>query len=181
MLYETCINNAFQGVCRTNCATVALVPAVCRRCFSHWRWRFGASLAEPVTSGCWVNGFSIYLFHSYCISYTLTHTVSYLPLQRQAPHRPPPILFFGLPRAVFPFVSRFSKWRLPLSPTATPWWWAGYCHVRRLCYAHPFAPLVNNLPSFLSLSFPPISWTFYHVVWPTVAGLRSPKGRLLKL
>lgn len=77
-------------------------------------------------------------------------------------------------------MSCFSKWRLPLSPTATPWWWAGYCHVRRLCYAHPFTPLVNNLPSFLSVSFPPISWTFYHVVWTDCSRAAEPEGTLVK-
>lgn len=60
----------------------------------------------------------------------------------------------------------FYKWRLLLSPTATPWWWAGHCHVRRLCYAHPFTPLlVNNLPSFLkkeNLYLSSILLTFYH-------------------
>lgn len=143
MLYETCINTAFQGVFVEQTAPL-----------KHWNQPSAdvvsvldvddsvANLPKPpVTSGCWVNAYSIYLFHSYCLSYTLTHTFPYRPLHRQASRRPPSLLYFVSSSCCNPLcVPCFSKWRLPLSPTATPWWWAGYCHVRRLCYAHPFAP-----------------------------------------
>lgn len=55
----------------------------------------------------------------------------------------------------------------------------------RLCYVHPFTPLVNNSPFFLIVIFPPVFWTFYNVEmvqhWSTVARLQSLKRRLLKL
>lgn len=81
----------------------------------------------------------------------------------------PHLLSFSCPaHVVFLLcVPCFYKWRLLLSPTATPWWWAGHCHVRRLCYAHPFTLLlVNNLLSFLKIFiFPPFCWHFIMLEW----------------